>query len=122
MRLRKVGGSYIEFFPGDFGSYHRYDFSVGFELAVDEAKLEHKIAIFPNPTNGMTTIEVNGAVNEQASIEIYDLMGRKMHVEEMNASQYFAESFIDLSNMNSGTYIVKIITTQVVYTKELIKQ
>ena len=122
MRLRKVGGSYIEFFPGDFGSYHRYDFSVGFELAVDEAKLEHKIAIFPNPTNGMTTIEVAGAVDNHATIEIYDLMGRKMHVEEMNASQYFAESFIDLSNMNSGTYIVKIITAQGVYTKELIKQ
>ena len=122
MRLRKVGGTYIEFFPGDFGSYHRYDFSVGFELGIDETDLEHKIAIFPNPTNGMTTIEVNGAVNEQASIEIYDLMGRKIYSEEMNASQYFAESFIDLSAVNSGTYIVKIITNQRVYTKELIKQ
>ena len=122
MRLRKVGGTYIEFFPGDFGSYHRYDFSVGFELGIDETDLEHKIAIFPNPTNGMTTIEVNGAVNEQASIEIYDLMGRKIYSEEMNASQYFAESFIDLSAINSGTYIVKIITNQRVYTKELIKQ
>ena len=70
----------------------------------------------------MTTIEVAGAVDNHATIEIYDLMGRKMHVEEMNASQYFAESFIDLSNMNSGTYIVKIITAQGVYTKELIKQ
>jgi hypothetical protein len=122
MRLRKVGGTYIEFFPGDFGSYHRYDFSVGFELGIDETDLEHKIAIFPNPTNGMTTIEVNGAVNKQASIEIYDLMGRKIYSEEMNASQYFAESFIDLSAVNSGTYIVKIITNQRVYTKELIKQ
>jgi hypothetical protein len=122
MRLRKVGGTYIEFFPGDFGSYHRYDFSVGFELGIDETDLEHKIAIFPNPTIGMTTIEVNGAVNEQASIEIYDLMGRKIYSEEMNASQYFAESFIDLSAVNSGTYIVKIITNQRVYTKELIKQ
>ena len=122
MRLRKVGGTYIEFFPGDFGSYHRYDFSVGFELGIDETDLEHKIAIFPNPTNGMTTIEVNGTVNEQASIEIYDLMGRKIYSEEMNASQYFAESFIDLSAINSGTYIVKIITNQRVYTKEIIKQ
>lgn len=122
MRLRKVGGTYIEFFPGDFGSYHRYDFSVGFELGIDEVNLEHKIAIFPNPTNGMTTIEVNGAVNEQASIEIYDLMGRKIHLEEMNASQYFAESFIDFSTFTFGTYFVKIITNQRVYTKELIKQ
>lgn len=122
MRLRKVGGTYIEFFPGDFGSYHRYDFSVGFELGIDEAKLEHEIAIFPNPTNGVTTIEVKGAVNNVATVEIYDLMGRKMHVEEMNATQYFAESFIDFSTFTAGTYFVKIITNQRVYTKELIKR
>jgi hypothetical protein len=40
----------------------------------------------------------------------------------MTASDYFAESFLDLSGMNAGTYLVRIITNQRVYTKELIKQ
>ena len=45
-RLRKVGGSYIEIFPGDFGSYHRFDFSVGFELGIDETPALNEIKVF----------------------------------------------------------------------------
>ena len=78
MKIRKVGGSYIEFFSSDFGSYHRYDFSVGFTLGLNEMELGHTISIFPNPSNGMTTIEVEGAVNNDASLEIYNVMGRKV--------------------------------------------
>jgi hypothetical protein len=121
LRLRKVGGSYIEFFPADFGSYHRYDFSVGFTLDVKEEELAHEIAIYPNPTNGVTTVEVSGSVYNDASVEVYDLSGRKLMQEKMNATQYFAESFLDLSSMNAGTYLVRIITNQRVYTKELVK-
>lgn len=121
MRLRQVGGSYIEFFPADFGSYHRYDFSVGFTLDVKEEELAHEIAIYPNPTNGITTVEVSGSVYNDASIELYDLSGRKLMQEKMNATQFFAESFLDLSTMNAGTYLVRIITNQRVYTKELVK-
>jgi hypothetical protein len=121
MRLRQVGGSYIEFFPADFGSYHRYDFSVGFTLDVKEEELAHEIAIYPNPTNGFTTVEVSGSVYNDASIELYDLSGRKLMQEKMNATQFFAESFLDLSTMNAGTYLVRIITNQRVYTKELVK-
>jgi hypothetical protein len=121
MRLRKVGGSYIEFFPADFGSYHRYDFSVGFTLGMKEEELAHEIAIYPNPTNGVTTVEVSGSVYNDASIELYDLSGRKLMQERMNATQFFAESFLDLSTMNAGTYLVRIITNQRVYIKELVK-
>ena len=122
MRLRKVGGSYIEFFPADFGNFHRYDFSVGFTLGVKEEELAHEIAVFPNPTNGLTTVEVSGSVMNDATIELYDLTGRRLFMEKMTASDYFAESFLDLSGMNAGTYLVRIITNQRVYTKELIKQ
>ena len=122
MRLRKVGGSYIEFFPADFGNFHRYDFSVGFTLGVNEEELAHEIAVFPNPTTGLTTVEVSGSVMNDATIELYDLTGRRLFMEKMTASDYFAESFLDLSGMNAGTYLVRIITNQRVYTKELIKQ
>lgn len=121
MRLRQVGGTYIEFFPGDFGNYHRYDFSVGFTMNVNENELDHEIAIFPNPSNGLTTFEVSGAVNNDASLEILDLTGRLIHSENMNATVNFAESFVDVSDFNTGSYLVKIKTNQRVYTKTLVK-
>lgn len=120
-RLRKVGGSYIEFFPSDWGNYHRYNFSVGFGLGVKEEELAHEIAIFPNPTNGIAMIEVSGYVGNEANLIIYDMMGRPVHSEVMNATGTFAEAQVNLSHVPSGNYIVKIITKDQVYTKELIK-
>lgn len=121
-RLRLVGGSYIEIFPGDFGNYHRFNFSVGFGLGVDELEQDHEVKIFPNPTNGICTIEVSGDVNNDANLIIYDLMGRPVHTEKMNATQTFADAYLDLSFLTKGKYIVKIITKDQVYTKDFIKQ
>ncbi len=122
LKIRLVGGSYIEFFPGDFGSYHRYDFSVGFTVDVPENEMKHEIAVFPNPSNGLTTVEVSGAINNDANLEILDLTGRLIYSEKMNATANFAESFVDVSTYKSGTYLVKIITNDRVYTKSLVKQ
>ncbi|MDG1841608.1 MAG: peptide-N-glycosidase F-related protein [Crocinitomicaceae bacterium] len=121
MRIRKVGGGFIEFFPGDFGNYHRYNFSVGFALEVDEKDLDHEINIFPNPTKQNCTIEVSGSVYNNAHLTIYDLMGKELLSQKMNSSQFFAETNINMSDFKSGTYIVKIITNERTYTKELIK-
>jgi hypothetical protein len=122
MRLRLVGGSYMEFFPVDFGAYHRYDFSVGFTLDVDEKVLDHEVMIFPNPTTGQCTIEVSGFVDNHADLMIYDLMGRQVHSENMNATGTFADAHLDLSHLPKGQYIVKIVTNEQVYTKNMIKQ
>ena len=121
MRLRLVGGSYIEFFPGDFGNYHRYNFSVGFTMDVPENELKHEIAIFPNPSSGLTTVEVSGDVNNDASLEILDLTGRIVYREKMNATKYFAESFIDVSPFLTGSYLIRITTGKSVYTKSFSK-
>lgn len=121
-RLRLVGGSYIEFFPGDFGDYYRYDFSVGFTLGLDEKVLDHEVKVFPNPTSGICTIEVSGSVHNSADLTIYDLTGRQVYSEKMNASETFAESHPDLTFLPRGQYIVKIVTEEQVYTKNLVKQ
>lgn len=120
-RIRQVGGSYLEFFPADFGRYHRYNFSVGFSVGMDEKELDHEIAIIPNPNNGEATIEISGFVNEKATLEILDLTGRKVFSEQMNATNDFAESHINLNHIPAGNYIVKITTGERVYTKKMIK-
>jgi hypothetical protein len=41
--------------------------------------------------------------------------------EKMNASAYFAESFVDISSFKVGTYLIRITTGNSVYTKTLVK-
>jgi hypothetical protein len=122
MRLRQVGGSYIEFFPGDFGRYHRYDFTVGFTLDVPEVALENEISIYPNPGAGLTTIELKGAVNGKAHLQIMDLTGRVLHAEQMHATNDFAESFVDISAFASGTYLVSIEANGQTHTSTLLRR
>lgn len=121
MRLRKVGGSYIEFFPGDFGRYHRYDFTVGFTLDVPEIDQESEIKIYPNPNAGLTTIELSGQINGVAKLKLLDLTGRQIYQEQMNATSNFAESFIDMSAYPSGTYLFQIETAQGTFAQKFIR-
>ncbi|MEY4991477.1 MAG: hypothetical protein RI948_343, partial [Bacteroidota bacterium] len=122
MRLRQVGGSYIEFFPGDFGRYHRYDFTVGFTLDVPENVQAPKIAVYPNPGAGLTTIELSGQLNGAASLQILDLTGRPLYQEQMHATSDFAESFIDMSKYPCGTYLIEIQTPSGTYAQKFIRQ
>jgi len=121
-RVRKVGGSYIEIFPGDFGSYHRFDFSIGFSLGQKELSNSAELSVFPNPVNQELTIEIEGQVANGAHCEITDLSGRVLFSEEMSiTSSSFAEYFVDVSSYNKGTYLVKVFTENGIFTKKFIK-
>jgi len=120
-RVRKVGGSYVDQFPTDWGNYHRMDFSVGFALGEEENELTHTIEAYPNPTNNSVMIEVNGVVGSEARIVMYDMMGRVLYESDMNATQNFAEALIDMSAFTTGSYVVRVVTKEQVYTKIVIK-
>ena len=121
MRLRYVGGSYIEIFPGDFGKYHRYDFSVGFGVGLPEPKLDHDIVVFPNPTSGLAHVELSGFVGNKATLQLFDVMGRLWIQQPMETSESFANATLDMSNLPGGTYVVKIVTDKHVYAKKVTK-
>jgi len=119
--LRKVGGSYIEIFPPDFGSYHRYDFSVGFTLGSDELAIENEISVFPNPAINELTIEIEGEINGDARIEILDLSGRVIVNDAMNATINFAEYITDVSHFKKGSYLIKVHTSNGISVGKFVK-
>jgi hypothetical protein len=112
----------VEIFPGDFGRYHRYNFSVGFALGEEEKELKHQVDVFPNPTSGMVTIEVSGQIKGEADLYIFDLMGRMVHSESMICTSTFAEAHPDLSHLIPGQYIIKVVGQDMVYSKHLMKK
>ena len=121
-RLRLIGGSFIEFFPADFGNFHRYNFSVGFTVNTEETNLDHEIVVFPNPNDGVFDIELSGFVGNEAELQIFDLMGREVFKEKMNAHSNFASSKVELLNVPAGHYLIKVVTARGVYTNEFVKK
>lgn len=70
------------------------------------------VAISPNPTSDYLFIKAKSEVN---NIEIYDLSGRKMNVNNDGDK-------LDVRNLQSGNYIIKIITKDGISTEKFIKK
>ena len=76
-------------------------FNFSFLTGVSENNLANGIIIYPNPTNGIVTIDASILVGINYEVAIFDLVG-KLVLKEKNVSS------IDLSAYENGVYIIKI--------------
>tara|TARA_B100000508_G_scaffold11104_1_gene7833 strand:+ start:2015 stop:3652 length:1638 start_codon:yes stop_codon:yes gene_type:complete len=81
---------------------------------LEENKL-NDIAIYPNPANDHLTIKSSS--NKIKRLSVYNMLGDYI---ELPISNGFKN--IDLSSLNEGTYLIKIITAQGVVTKKFMKK
>jgi uncharacterized delta-60 repeat protein len=81
-------------------------------VTIDETMEENAMIIYPNPSNGAFTIEVERI----GEILILDNLGRLILKKKINHNK---ES-INLTNMNSGIYFLKLTTDHQQLTKKII--
>jgi Leucine-rich repeat (LRR) protein len=82
-------------------------------LAINEFELDG-FRLFPNPIiDNLTT-----SIHEQATYSIFNINGQ--FLKEGNLTK--GESTVDLSNISSGLYFIKVETEEGTLTKKLIKQ
>ena len=122
-RVKLVNGPMVEIFEQDFGNFHQYNFTVDFDLGVEDlGDIEEELYVYPNPNDGMFDVELIGNVDYDAELEIYDIMGRQVYRGRMNSGLASATSKIDVTTVPAGHYILKVKTPNGVYTKEFVKQ
>jgi len=78
-------------------------------VGIDETlALNNCLSIFPNPSNGIVSVEFN--LPENAMLEVFNLLGDK--VLEINLDEYIANKKtsieVDLSSQNDGMYLVSL--------------
>ena len=71
-------------------------------------------SIYPNPTNSIVNIKSDNKFNE---VEIYDVLGQKVLSSKISENQE-----IDMSLLQSGTYLLKLKNEEVIKTTKIIKQ
>jgi hypothetical protein len=76
----------------------------------------NSISIYPNPTESILTVEGEMIY----AIEIYDNNGKRMSYEEHNRKTNFVQ--INIENLNIGSYLVKVKTSQGELIRKIIKQ
>jgi len=81
-------------------------------LSIEEHISSEKINIYPNPTNGIITIPSEFAIKK---IVIYDLSGKLLFEKELHSST------IDVQNLSSGIYFIKLFGEEKNYQVKLVK-
>src|SRR6185437_1464359 len=74
----------------------------------DEVKVEsEKVEVYPNPSNGVFSIEVNNEkLKVNSEVEVYNMMGEKIYTAQLNSSN----TQMDLSNNTDGIYLYRVLT------------
>ena len=73
-------------------------------LANSEYSLKRKVSVYPNPSNGMINFSFDTSI-ERGSLQIYDISGRNV----LTIPYINSEQTINISHLQSGIYIAKII-------------
>lgn len=73
--------------------------------------------VYPNPANGIVNISALKTTQGEATLNLYDLNGRKLMSKTVKSS---VENTINVSDFSSGVYILKINTGRHTQTEKLI--
>lgn len=120
--LRKVGGTTIKTFPGDFGHYYRYNFSIGLEnLTLDELESKNNLFLYPNPASNELYVDFGGTLSQDAELNILDLSGRLISSSKMNAVSSNASANLDISGLTDGLYLIQLKDKGINIIKEFVK-
>jgi hypothetical protein len=83
---------------------------------------EYNVQIFPNPNNGQFTLNMQLADGEQASYEVFDMVGKSL-LKESNivGSQNVVQKDITMPVDTKGFFIIRVLTSNgYSYTKKLV--
>ena len=92
----------------------------GIEPVITSIKelFENKISVYPNPTKKNIKIDLGESDLNNATIEIFDLLGKSVYQKEVTKK----EQVINLDQMQTGVYIAKFSNNNGVFTKKIIKR
>lgn len=72
------------------------------------------VLLYPNPTTGLVSLSVK---EDRSTINVFDISGK----EVMNSIANAGMNRLDLSTLNAGTYIVRIISSEGVSSSRVVK-
>lgn len=81
-------------------------------------KENHDFIIYPNPSDGIIHYEFTGKNSEGFSYQVFDVSGQMVASGSRKSQGKYGE--LDLRKAGRGTFIIKIVTTNNVYTKQTV--
>jgi hypothetical protein len=89
------------------------------DVGVTEASLDQNLTIYPNPTSGKVTLELEMAQRQDVTIAIYNVLGETMMKETLQDRTSYQKT-MDFEKEAGGVYYVKLSTGERTLTRKII--
>ena len=77
------------------------------------------LSVYPNPSNGKFTLEMNKVTNDKYNVSISNLIGQTVYSINQEINGFFKED-IDITKFGKGTYLITISNSSTSITEKLI--
>jgi len=103
------------------GCIYTDDINITFQTCtdIDELGNENAIAIYPNPTNGLLNVMINGATIN-TTLTIVDVQGKVVYSRNNFTNSASLVETIDLSGNDKGIYFISLTTDKATVVKKVI--
>jgi hypothetical protein len=91
-----------------------FDNSVGID---NVANVEESVNLYPNPSTGLVTLDLQGALAKNATLSVYNAMGQVVMTKTYNEAM--GKYDINLSDVSTGVYTVRLVADGVIVTKRV---
>ncbi len=91
--------------------------------SLEENYTKNHLSLYPNPVNSILNLQVffNFSKEDNLVIEVVDISGRKLHIEELNRNE--EKITLNLKELENGMYFVKVINQGLLLgVKQIIKE
>ena len=79
-----------------------------------------RFRVYPNPGTGMFTLDYYIENGSAVDVEVYDVTGRVVHVENLHAEKGIQTTTMNLTHLSKGIYNLKLITKDGVAAKRVV--
>lgn len=78
--------------------------------AIEEENSDFNLKIYPNPTSGIFTINLDHNGSNEIQIVLYNITGQKVHQATLKNPDSFISADINISELSKGSYFLLIRT------------
>jgi len=77
------------------------------------------LVVFPNPATNVITLKIEDVSNESFTARISDINGKVISQQKIDFAG--SQSQLDVSNLNTGNYIIQLINSKKQYAQKIVK-
>ena len=93
--------------------------NMGVTSTIYENYFNGSVEVFPNPSNGKITLEMNEVNNDIYNVTINNLLGQSVYSSEGYIHGFYKKN-IDITKFGKGVYLIEVSNSSSIITKKLI--